>query len=128
MTTFASQTTTVITAPNPSSMSTLEGAMMDACNELHEAVGNSEAARILELETSISAMLDRYEASGAENHPDPAWAVPHQRGLFMSAAGDVEGAATYEEIALQHARTDRQKEISLGNLADRSMRLLRGGW
>jgi tetratricopeptide (TPR) repeat protein len=122
MTTFASQTTTVITAPNPGGMSTLEGAMMDACNELHEAVANGDTARIVELEASISAMLDKYEACDAEAHPDPKWAVPHQRGLFLSASGNVEGAIAYEEIALPHARTDRQKEISLGNLADRSMR------
>lgn len=125
MTTFASQTTTVITAPNPGNMSSLEAGMMDACNELHEAIANSDTARVIELEASINAMLDRYEASNAEDHPHPRWAVPHQRALFMSAAGDVEGAVIYEDIALQHAQTDRQKEISLGNLAERYMRLER---
>lgn len=124
MTTLASQTgTTVITAPNPGNMSPLEAAMMDACNELHEAVGLNDAARVTDLEAALSAMLQKYEAAGAEDHPAPKWAVPHQRALFLSAAGDVEGAIIYEDIALQHAGTERQREISLGNLAERCMRL-----
>lgn len=125
MTTFTSQTTTVITAPNPAKMSALEGAMMDACNELHEAVSSGDAGRIADLESTLVAMLEQYEATGGDAHPNPQWAVPHQRALFMSAAGDVEGAVIYEEVALEHAGTDRQREISLGNLAERYMRLER---
>src|SRR5262245_13643810 len=105
MSSLASQTTTVITAPNPGNMSPLEAAMMEACNELHEAVANGDEQRVAELETSITAMIDRYEAAGAEDHPYPKWAVPHQRALFLSAAGDVEGAIIYEDIAYQHAGT-----------------------
>lgn len=126
MTTFASnlsETTTVITAPNPGNMSPLEAAMMDACNELHEAVAQGDEQRVEELETALGRMLERYEATNAEDHPHPKWAIPHQRALFLSAAGDVEGAVIYEEVALQHAQTPRQREISLGNLADRYMRL-----
>lgn len=127
MTTFASasQSTTIITAPNPGSMSPLEAAMMDACNELHEAVGNGDEQRVGQLETLMTELLTRYEATGAEAHPQPRWAVPHPRALFMSAAGDVAGAVIYEDIALQHAETPRQREISLGNLAERYMRLER---
>ncbi len=129
MTTFAntnaSQTTTVITAPNPGNMSPLEAAMMDACNELHEAVSLGDEERIQHLEAAMGRMLDKYEATNAEDHPHPRWAVPHQRGLFMSAAGDVAGAVIYEDIALQHAQTERQREISHGNLAERYMRLER---
>lgn len=129
MTTFtsnsASQTTTVITAPNPGSMSPLEGAMMDACNELHEAVALGDEQRVHKLEATLGQLLDRYEATNAEEHPHPRWAVPHQRALFMSAAGDVAGAVIYEDLALQHAQTERQREISHGNLAERYMRLER---
>ena len=46
----ASQTTTVITAPNPGNMSPLEAAMMDACNELHEAVSQADDALIQDLD------------------------------------------------------------------------------
>jgi tetratricopeptide (TPR) repeat protein len=125
MTTFASQTTTVITAPNPASMSPLEGAMMDACNELHEVISLGDDARARELEATLVRLMERYEATNAEDHPHPRWAIPHHRALFMSAAGDAAGAVIYEEIALQHAQTDRQREISLGNLAERYMRLER---
>lgn len=121
----ASQTTTVITAPNPGNMSPLEAAMMDACNELHEAVSLGDEQRVQGLETALGRMLDKYELTNAEEHPHPKWAVPHQRALFMSAAGDVEGAVIYEDLALQHAQTPRQREISLGNLAERYMRLER---
>lgn len=123
MTSLATQTTTVITAPNPGNLSPLEAAMMDGCNELHEAISLGDSARVAELERAISGMLDRYDASNAEDHPHPRWAVPHQRALFMSAAGDLEGAVIYEDIALEHAQTARQREISLGNLAERCMRL-----
>jgi tetratricopeptide (TPR) repeat protein len=114
--------TTLITAPNPSNMSPLEGAMMDACNQLHEAVGQGDDAAIERLQVSLAGMLERYEASGADNHPNAQWAVPHQRALALSAGSDTEAAIVYEEIALEHADTDRQREISLGNLAERSMR------
>ncbi len=114
--------TTLITAPNPTNMSALEAAMMDACNQLHEAVGQGDDDAALRLRSDLAEMLDRYEHSNADDHPNADWAVPHQRALALSAAGEVEGAIVYEEIALEHAGTDRQREISLGNLADRSIR------
>src|SRR5262249_35969295 len=93
--------------------------------ELHEAVGLGDEIRVQELEAAVTRLLERYEACNAEEHPHPRWAVPHQRALFMSAAGDVAGAVIYEDIALPHAQTERQREISLGNLAERYMRLER---
>jgi len=115
--------TTLITAPNPGKLSPLEAAMMDACNVLHEAMGRGDAATIESTRRRLSEMLDRYEQSGADHHPQPKWAVPHQRALAMSACDDLPQAIVYEELALQHAVTPRQLEISLGNLAERSMRV-----
>jgi tetratricopeptide (TPR) repeat protein len=103
-------------------MTELEGAIMDACNALHEARACDDQERIEQLKVHLDQMLTRYEDSGADNHPQPRWAVPHHRALSLSALGDVEGAIVYEEIALDHAGTDRQREISLGNLAERSIR------
>ncbi|MGE3108696.1 MAG: hypothetical protein AB7G11_06075 [Phycisphaerales bacterium] len=114
--------TTLITSPNPAKMSPLEGAIMDACNQMHEAVAKSDASAIKVLKGHLAELLDRYEASGAENHPQPKWAVPHHRALAASAAEDLHQSLLYEEIALEHAVTNVQKEISLGNLAERSMR------
>jgi tetratricopeptide (TPR) repeat protein len=113
----------LITARNPANMTPLEAAMMDGCNLLHAAVGagdHEEAARLI---TDLAAMLDRYEAAGADDHPNADWAVPHQRALVLSAAGDAAAAIVYEEIALEHAGTARQREISLGNLSERCLRL-----
>lgn len=114
--------TTLITSPNPAKMSPLEGAIMDACNQMHEAVAKDDAGAIKHLKAQLAELLDRYEASGAEQHPQPKWAVPHHRALAMSAAGDLDQSLVYEELALPHAVTNVQQEISLGNLAERSMR------
>lgn len=115
--------TTLITSPNPAKMTPLEAAMMDACNTLHDAVARNDDRRIAETRSQLTELLDRYEACGAEDHPHPRWAVPHQRALAMSALGDLHQALVYEELALEHAGTERQREISLGNLAERSMRV-----
>lgn len=114
---------TLITAPNPSNMTPLEAGMMDGCNVLHEAVAAGDDEQVAHLTADLAAMLDRYEAANADDHPNADWAVPHQRALVLSAAGDAEGAIVYEEIALDHAGTARQREISLGNLSERSLRL-----
>jgi len=115
--------TTLITSPNPAKMTPLEAAMMDACNILHEAVAKGDSDRIAQVRVQLAEMLDRYESTGADDHPQPKWAVPHQRALAMSAAGDLHQSIVYEEIALENAQTPRQLEISLGNLAERSMRV-----
>lgn len=114
--------TTLITSPNPAKMSPLEAAIMDSCNQMHEAVAKGDEGSVDRLKAQLADLLDRYEASGAEDHPQPKWAVPHHRALAMSAAGDLHQALLYEEIALPHAVTSVQQEISLGNLAERSMR------
>ncbi len=123
MSTLTQQHATLITAPNPGKLSALEAAMMDGCNSLHEAVAAGDDERIASLRADLEAMVDRYEATEAEGHPHPRWAVPHQRALYLSAAGDAEGAIVYEQIALEHAGTARQREISLGNIAERCLRL-----
>ncbi len=115
--------TTLITSPNPAKMSPLEGAIMDACNQMHEAIAADNHAGIANTNKILSDLLDRYEASGAEDHPQPKWAVPHHRALAMSATGDLHQSILYEEVALEHAVTPAQHEISLGNLAERSMRV-----
>lgn len=114
---------TLVTSPNPAKMSPLEGAIMDACNRLHEAVASELETEVSQINAQLAGLLDRYEASGAEDHPQPKWAVPHHRALAMSAAGDLHQSILYEEVALNHAVTPAQLEISLGNLAERSMRV-----
>jgi tetratricopeptide (TPR) repeat protein len=120
-----SQHTTLVTTKKPTELSPLEGAIMDACNSLHEAMALDDADLTARLVAELDALLDRYEASDAEDHPNPKWAVPHHRALAMSAAGNVEGAVVYEEVALEHADNKRRLEISHGNLAERYLRLER---
>lgn len=117
--------TTLITSPTASSMSPLESIIMDRCNALHEARAAGDADLADRLIDSLETLLEKYEASDAEAHPNAAWAVPHHRALVCSAAGQSESAVMYEEIALQHADTARRLEISHGNLAERCLRLER---
>ncbi len=117
--------TTLVTSPTASSMSPIESAIMDQCNALHEcrAAGDHDAAS--RLADSLEALLEKYEATNAEDHPNAEWAVAHHRALVLSAAGETESAVVYEEIALEHADTPRRIEISQGNLAERCLRLER---
>src|SRR5690242_13436252 len=101
--TLPSTAATLITAPNPGNMTPLEAAMMDGCNLLHAAVALGDEPEVVRLTSDLAAMLDRYEAANADDHPNAQWAVPHQRALVLSAAGDAEAAIVYEEIALEHA-------------------------
>lgn len=117
--------TTLVTSPTASSMSPLEAVIMDQCNALHEARARSDHEAAERLVDSLETLLDKYEASNAEEHPNAAWAVPHHRALVFSAAGETETAIVYEEIALEHADTNRRLEISHGNLAERCLRLER---
>lgn len=96
---------------------------MDGCNLLHEVRASGDAARAADVRARLFDLLDRYDATDAENHPNPAWARANQRALAHSAAGEVEQAVATERIALRYADTDRRREISLGNLADRCLRL-----
>lgn len=114
--------TTLVTAATPGELSELEAAIMDACNELHEARALGIAARVTEVRDRLFDLIDKYEQTDGDNHPNPAWARPNQRALALSAAGLVDEAITAEKIALKYADTARRKEISLDNLADRCIR------
>lgn len=115
---------TVVTAANPAELSPLEAAIMDLCNALHEARLEGSGATA-EIERDLFELLERYEESGADDHPNAAWAIPNQRALALSAAGRLDQAIDTELIALQHADNPRRLEISLGNLAERCIKLHR---
>lgn len=114
---------TIVTASNPGELSRIEAAIMDACNGLHEAREQSNARAFTTLSDAVQKLLAAYDASDGENHPNPAWARPNQRALALSAMGKVEQAVRTELIALKYADNARRREISLGNLADRCLRL-----
>jgi tetratricopeptide (TPR) repeat protein len=98
---------------------------MDACNAMHEAraAGATELER--ELTSRLATLLQRYDETDGDNHPNPAWSRPNQRALAQSAMGRVDLAIETELTALKYADTPRRKEISLGNIADRLIRLER---
>lgn len=114
---------TIVTASNPGELSPIEAAIMDACNAMHEARERREQGRIDDLSETLFALLRKYDESDGQNHPNPAWSRPNQRGLALSAMGRIEEAVKAELVALKYADTPRRREISLGNLADRCLRL-----
>ncbi|MBL4592077.1 MAG: hypothetical protein JKY96_08970 [Phycisphaerales bacterium] len=116
-------TTTIITASTPSELSPIESAIMDACNTLHEAHELGDRAMAGASTMQLWKLLDQYDATDGENHPNPAWARPNQRALALSAMGQVDNAIQAELAALKYADTPRRLEISLGNLSDRCLRL-----
>ncbi len=115
--------TTIITSSKPSELSAIESAIMDACNTLHEARENDDRATIHSTTAQIWDLLDQYDATDGEDHPNPAWARPNQRALALSAMGLVDQAIKAELAALKYADSPRRLEISLGNLSDRCLRL-----
>lgn len=115
--------TTLVTSPDPLDLSPLESAIMDVCNQLHEGAAAGDAGEVARLMALAGPLLDRYEESRGEDHPNAAWAVPNQRALVLSAAGEVEASIRAELEAMEHADTARRKEISAGNLADRFIRV-----
>jgi tetratricopeptide (TPR) repeat protein len=119
----ASMDATLVTCPKPDDFSPLEAAIMDACNEMHEAREQGDAQGAARVRTLLLKLVDRYDEADAEGHPNAAWARPNQRALALSACGEVERAVEAELIALKYADTPRRREISLGNLADRCIRL-----
>ncbi|MCH8271371.1 MAG: hypothetical protein IH985_09215, partial [Planctomycetes bacterium] len=82
---------TVVTAANPAELSPLEAAIMDLCNALHEA-RLEQSGIAAEIERDLFELLERYEGSSADEHPNPAWAIPNQRALALSAAGRLDQA------------------------------------
>ncbi|GJM18091.1 MAG: hypothetical protein DHS20C14_03040 [Phycisphaeraceae bacterium] len=114
--------TTLVTASTPGELSSLEAAIMDACNELHDARAQRDAGRTEAIRVKLFKLIDRYDETDGDNHPNAAWARPNQRALALSAAGRINQAISAEEIALKYADNDRRREISLDNLADRCIR------
>jgi tetratricopeptide (TPR) repeat protein len=114
---------TIVTASNPNELSPIEAAIMDACNALHEARERADVEAIAAYTDALPRLLARYDATDGDNHPNPAWSRPNQRALALSAMDRVEDAVRTELIALKYADTPRRREISLGNLADRCLRL-----
>lgn len=114
---------TLVTASDPGELSPIESAIMDACNAMHEARARADAAHAEALEDVLADLLRRYDETDGEDHPNPAWARPNQRALALSAMGRLDEAVRTEQIALRYADTDRRREISLGNIADRLLRL-----
>lgn len=115
--------TTIITASSPTELSPIEAALMDACNTLHEAREHADRSLMESTTSQIWDLLEQYDATDGEQHPNPAWARPNQRALALSAMGRVDQAIQTELIALKYADTPRRMEISLGNLSDRCLRL-----
>lgn len=115
--------TTIVTASCIDELSPIEAAIMDCCNALHEARDRQDLRTIREIRDQLELLLDRYDQSDGENHPNPAWARANQRALALSAMGQLDQAIRLERTALKYADTPRRKEISYGNLADRCLRL-----
>lgn len=116
-------TTTIVTASNHSELSPIEAAIMDACNELHTSREAGDEQGIEIFTDTLYSLLDSYDATDGEHHPNPAWARATQRALALSAMGNLEQAISLELTALKYADTPRRKEISSGNIADRFIRL-----
>lgn len=114
---------TIVTASNPAELSPIEAAIMDACNALHESREAGDEESVGAYTAALFELLERYDATDGENHPNPAWARPSQRALALSAMGRLNEAVRAELAALKYADTPRRREISLGNLADRCLRL-----
>ena len=112
-------TTTIVTASNHDELSPIESAIMDACNELHAARQSNDIDGVEIFTQTLYSLLDTYDATDGEDHPNPAWARPNQRALAYSAMGNLEGAIALELAALKYADTPRRREISSGNIADR---------
>ena len=116
-------TTTIVTASSSDELSSLEAVIMDACNELHAARQSDDAVGIQVITKTLHSLLETYDATDGDNHPNPAWARANQRALAYSAMGHIEKAISLELAALKYADTARRREISSGNIADRFIRL-----
>ncbi len=114
--------TSLVTSPAPDDMSPIEAAIMDGCNALHAARASGDEACSRRIRAELFDLLDHYDATDGEDHPNPAWSRPNQRALVHSAAGELDAAIRFEIAALPYADTNRRKEISLGNLAERCIR------
>lgn len=116
-------TTTIVTASATDELSPLEFAIMDACNELHASRDSNDSQGVEIFTQTLHSLLDTYDATDGDNHPNPAWARANQRALANSAMGNLDKAIALELAALKYADTPRRREISSGNIADRFIRL-----
>ena len=116
-------TTTIVTASSSDELSPLEAAIMDACNELHASRDANDTQGTEIFTQTLHSLLDTYDATDGDNHPNPTWARANQRALANSAMGNIERAIALELAALKYADTPRRREISSGNIADRFIRL-----
>jgi len=117
------KTTTIVTASKHDELSSLESAIMDACNELHASRDANDHEGTEIFTQTLLSLLDTYDATDGDNHPNPAWARANQRALANSAMGNLDKAIALELAALKYADTPRRREISSGNIADRFIRL-----
>ncbi len=115
--------TTIVTTSNHDELSPIEAGIMDACNELHAARQINDPETIQIFTETLFTLLDSYDATDGEDHPNPAWARANQRALAYSAMGDLPRSISLELTALKYADTPRRREISSGNLADRFIRM-----
>lgn len=123
MTSFqTTTTTTIVTTSGKDDLSPIERAIMDSCNALHEARDRNDTDTIGSLRAVLFDLLDRYDSTDGEDHPNPAWARPNQRALALSAMGELDKAIALELAAIKYADTPRRREISSGNIADRLIR------
>ena len=114
--------TTIVTTSGKDNLSPIERAIMDACNALHEARDRNDTDSIGSLKAALHDLLDRYDATDGDDHPNPAWARATQRALALSAMGELDKAIALELTAIKYADTPRRREISSGNIADRLIR------
>jgi len=122
MSTLRTHDATLVTASDPGELSPIEAAIMDACNALHEARSIDDGSRVEQITEDLFALLERYDASDGEDHPNATWARANQRALALSAMGRTSDAIRLELAALRYADTPRRRQISLGNLCERCIR------
>lgn len=114
---------TIVTTDDPRRLSPIEAAIMDWCNLAHAARTRGDFAALEEIGAELNALIRKYDETDGDGHQNPAWARPNQRALTLSARGRIEEAVDVEMIAARYADTDRRKEVSFGNIADRLVRL-----
>lgn len=114
---------TIVTTDDPRRLSPIEAAIMDWCNLAHAARTRGDQEALAEICSELNTLIRKYDETDGDGHANPAWARPNQRALALSARGKIEEAVEVEMIAAKYADTDRRKEVSFGNIADRLVRL-----
>lgn len=117
------QRSTIVTTDDPRRLSPIEAAIMDWCNLAHAARARGDTEALDEIGRQLNALVRQYDETDGDGHANPAWARPNQRALALSARGRLEEAVDVEMVAAKYADTDRRREVSFGNIADRLVRL-----